>query len=270
LPTSGTKESLKKRLELGIGDQRRKDKSAKKETEISVPPEFYNRERQTLLDLGMTNEVKIAEEVTRRYSVVESTRKPEPTLFSFPQPLPDETRKQTNLEFVAMSDKGEFQYKMIMPGEEEEEEKKKDTPKGTPKGTSKGTPLSQLREDMRMLESSSSESKKRDRDVVVKSEKSESKKVKKEKQEPAADEKAIVIDDGPDDGGQNEEVDPMKWPSEITVERLMKKASKESMLPLLRMFVSPVPDGLSMQQIAEALGEQLHYETDDEEEDDDE
>ena len=138
LPTSGTKESLKKRLAHGIGDQRRKDKSgAKKETEISVPPEFYNKERQTLLDLGMTNEVKIAEEVTRRYSVVESTKKPEPTLFSFPQPLPDETRKQTNLEFVAMSDKGEFQYKMIMPGEEEKDTPEKDTPKGSPKGSPK-------------------------------------------------------------------------------------------------------------------------------------
>ena len=58
----------------------------------------------------------------------------------------------------------------------------------------------------------------------------------------------------------------MKWPCEITVMRIMKKISKkEKIAAFLEDF--GVPTRGSKEELAQSLAEQLHYETDDDEDD---
>ena len=59
--------------------------------------------------------------------------------------------------------------------------------------------------------------------------------------------------------------DVMKFPSKVTVTRLLKRANKAKMVALLQDFGVTPWRGASVQQVAELLAEQLHYETDEEE-----
>ena len=52
----------------------------------------------------------------------------------------------------------------------------------------------------------------------------------------------------------------MKWACEITAMRLLKKAKKEHLIPLLEDF--GVPTKGSKEELCTLLSEQLHYETD--------
>ena len=57
----------------------------------------------------------------------------------------------------------------------------------------------------------------------------------------------------------------MKWACEITAMRLLKKAKKEHLIPLLEDF--GVPTKGSKEELSTLLSEQLHYETDSGDED---
>ena len=59
--------------------------------------------------------------------------------------------------------------------------------------------------------------------------------------------------------GYEDEPD-MKWACEITAMRLLKKAKKEHLIPLLEDF--GVPTKGSKEELSTLLSEQLHYETD--------
>ena len=52
----------------------------------------------------------------------------------------------------------------------------------------------------------------------------------------------------------------MKWACEITTMRLIKRAKKEHLIPLLEDF--GVPSKGSKEELSTLLSEQLHYETD--------
>ena len=54
----------------------------------------------------------------------------------------------------------------------------------------------------------------------------------------------------------------MKWTCQITTMRLLKKAKKEHLIPLLEDF--GVPTKGSKEELSTLLAEQLHYETDNE------
>ena len=56
----------------------------------------------------------------------------------------------------------------------------------------------------------------------------------------------------------------MTWACEVAVGRLLKKAKKETMVALCADF--GVPTSGNKEALAETLAEQLHYETDDDEE----
>ena len=74
-----------------------------------------------------------------------------------------------------------------------------------------------------------------------------------------------AIDVSADDGDGEEELD-MKWACKITVMRIMKKISKkEKIAAFLEDF--GVPTRGSKEELAQSLAEQLHYETDDDEDD---
>ena len=63
----------------------------------------------------------------------------------------------------------------------------------------------------------------------------------------------------PDEAEDEDEPD-MKWACEITTMRLLKKAKKEHLIPLLEDF--GVPTKGSKEELSTLLSEQLHYETD--------
>ena len=56
----------------------------------------------------------------------------------------------------------------------------------------------------------------------------------------------------------------MKWACDVSIMRLVKKAKKEHIAALCSDFGVSVSG--TKQELAESLAEQLHYETDDEEE----
>jgi len=60
----------------------------------------------------------------------------------------------------------------------------------------------------------------------------------------------------------------MKWPCEVSVARLLKKAKKEHIAALCGDFGVAVSG--TKQELAESLSTQLHYETDEEEEEEEE
>ena len=59
---------------------------------------------------------------------------------------------------------------------------------------------------------------------------------------------------------EDEDEPDMKWACEITAMRLLKKAKKEHLIPLLEDF--GVPTKGSKEELSTLLSEQLHYETD--------
>ena len=61
-------------------------------------------------------------------------------------------------------------------------------------------------------------------------------------------------------GLEDEDEPDMKWACEITAMRLLKKAKKEHLIPLLEDF--GVPTKGSKEELSTLLSEQLHYETD--------
>ena len=63
----------------------------------------------------------------------------------------------------------------------------------------------------------------------------------------------------PDEAEDEDEPD-MKWACEITAMRLLKKAKKEHLIPLLEDF--GVPTKGSKEELSTLLSEQLHYEAD--------
>ena len=63
----------------------------------------------------------------------------------------------------------------------------------------------------------------------------------------------------PDEAEDEDEPD-MKWACEITAMRLLKKAKKEHLIPLLEDF--GVPTKGSKEELCTLLSEQVHYETD--------
>ena len=69
-----------------------------------------------------------------------------------------------------------------------------------------------------------------------------------------------------DDDGDGDDDDEMSWPCEVSTERLIKKAKKEHIAALCGDFGIPITG--SKANLAEALAEQLHYETDEEGDDD--
>jgi len=69
-----------------------------------------------------------------------------------------------------------------------------------------------------------------------------------------------------DDSNGDDDDDEMSWPCEVSTERLVKKAKKEHIAALCGDFGIPITG--SKAKLAEALAEQLHYETDDEGDDD--
>ena len=63
----------------------------------------------------------------------------------------------------------------------------------------------------------------------------------------------------PDEAEDEDEPD-MKWACEITTMRLIKRAKKAHLIPLLEDF--GVPTKGSKEELSTLLSEQLHYETD--------
>ena len=72
-------------------------------------------------------------------------------------------------------------------------------------------------------------------------------------------------DDDDEDDEEDDDDDDMKWACEVAVMRLVKKAKKEHIALLCGDFGVPVSG--NKQDLAENLAEQLHYETDAEEDD---
>lgn len=300
LPTSGTKEVLRQRLELGIGDKRKVKKTEKAESMTIVPQEYFDKERKTLLEMGLTDELKIAEEVTRRYSVIASMKKPAPKLFPFPSRLPEVVLKQTNMVFVEVNDDQQYVYKMGW--HDYSAASATDSAKSMRKDAVK-SPQPELKS---MTSPAAGTGKKRVERVETSEGKSEGKKVKRKVKREEVEEPITVSDDDEeeevndeeeevakdshkatplaplatempndaalasslvDDAKLEPEEDWMTVPMKVSVDRMIKKASKENLLAVLRDFVSPVPENLTLKEVAELLGEQLHYETAEEDED---
>ena len=71
-------------------------------------------------------------------------------------------------------------------------------------------------------------------------------------------------DDG--DDCDDEEDDDMSWACEVATMRLLKKCKKETLVMLCNDF--GIPTSGNKEKLAEEAAEQLHYETDDESDDD--
>ncbi len=65
---------------------------------------------------------------------------------------------------------------------------------------------------------------------------------------------------------EEEETDYMKWPTKVSTERMMLKNSKTAMIAMLTEYGVEVDPSASKRDVATALAEQMHYETDEEEE----
>eukprot|EP00966_Prymnesium_polylepis_P268599 6205094-Prymnesium_polylepis.1 len=57
----------------------------------------------------------------------------------------------------------------------------------------------------------------------------------------------------------------MKWPTKVSTERMMQKNSKTAMIAMLTEYGVEVDPSASKRDVATALAEQMHYETDEEE-----
>ena len=76
---------------------------------------------------------------------------------------------------------------------------------------------------------------------------------------------AMPDDDEASDDDDDDDDDDMSWACDVTVMRLCKKAKKENLMALCADFGVPVSG--NKETLAHNLAEQLHYETDDEEDD---
>ena len=65
---------------------------------------------------------------------------------------------------------------------------------------------------------------------------------------------------------EEEEDDDMTWACEVAAMRLLKKCKKETLIMLCNDF--GIPTSGNKEKLAEEAAEQLHYETDDESDDD--
>ena len=69
-----------------------------------------------------------------------------------------------------------------------------------------------------------------------------------------------------DDGDDDDDDDDMSWACEVAAMRLLKKCKKETLVMLCNDF--GIPTSGNKEKLAEEAAEQMHYETDDESDDD--
>ena len=69
-----------------------------------------------------------------------------------------------------------------------------------------------------------------------------------------------------DDAASSDDNDGMTWACEVAAMRLLKKCKKETLIMLCNDF--GIPTSGNKEKLAEEAAEQLHYETDDESDDD--
>lgn len=232
LPTDGSKADLLKRL--------LQKRAGEKDDDDELYKTFAEAERQNLVSSGMADE-DIEEEIARRWSVMKNLKsspdkakgkaaKAEPKAKAEPNPNVKVFPMLLDAQQLAALD-----YIYIGPTKSGEhmyglKQPQPPTPMPTP---------------------DPSDSKKKGKST----DKSAAESGKKRKQ-PAP---APVVKPEP----VEEEDDPdMNWACEISQARLLKKVKKEHMIPLLQDF--GVPCKGSKEELALALAEQLHYETDEE------
>ena len=248
LSTSGTKVEMLQRLLHNKGDGRKgggKVKAEKKMPAITSITKnhpafeaFAESERTTLIASGITDEAALKEEIDRRWSVLQSL-KPAP-----PKPVAATSRKmevvldasqlaELNLIYAGPTTDGMHMY-IDKPAAAAPAaaagKKKKDAASPSKEGddvvaSPPGTAMASA-EKAAMKVAFSSKKRKPD----------------EEEEQPAEDE--------PD----------MKWACQIATMRLLKKAKKEHLIPLLEDF--GVPTKGSKEELSTLLAEQLHYETD--------
>ena len=205
---------------------------------------FAVSERTTLIASGITDEAALKEEIDRRWGVLQSL-KPAP-----PKPVTATSRKmevvldasqlaELNLIYAGPTTDGMHMY----------------IDKPT---TAAPAPVAAAAKKKKGAASPSKEAD----DVVVSPPGTAMASAEKAAMKVAFSSKKRKTDEEqeqPDEAEDEDEPD-MKWACEITTMRLLKKAKKEHLIPLLEDF--GVPTKGSKEELSTLLSEQLHYETD--------
>lgn len=256
LPTTGSKADLLARLLQGTPDKRRspakKPALAASVTAATVSPTsdgdkyeaFAAAERLNLAASGITGEEAIEEEVQRRWTVLQSLKPAAPAqpaaaeTLNLPVVLDDTQMAAAKLTYVGPVEGGQHMYVRAPAVESKPESKSPAAPNKVARKTAAPKPAA-------------------------------AKKVDKAAAEPAKDSgsstalgKRKAEEEPPVDEDQDQD---MTWACDITSMRLINKVNKEAMVAMLKDF--GVPTKGTKEELAALLAEQLHYETDDEEDD---
>ena len=246
LPTHGTKVEMLNRLLHNKGDGRKSTakstKAAEKMPAMTFPKDeafkaFAASERSNLIASGITKEDALKEEIDRRWSVLQSLKPPNtppPTATSKKMEilLNAEQLAELDLIYAGPTKDGMHMY-ITKPQAPQAAPSAVDAPAAAKKPVKgKASPSSKAASPVK-------------EEVVAASKEP----IKRKAEE--VDEQEQEQEDEPD----------MKWACQISTMRLLKKAKKEHLTPLLEDF--GVPTKGSMKELSVLLAEQLHYETDD-------
>jgi hypothetical protein len=199
-----------------------------------VPEDYVKKETAILRTAGFDDEEWIAKEVARRWDKVKPT-----------ESTGDATDTTT---LPVLLNEGQMdKANLVLIGDEDGVYKYIKSPSKAPKASAKAAAKSEKKEVKVAPEESDSETEK---------EKEKDKKSDRKR-------KAEAIAEA-DDGSPDDDDDYMKFAMEFVTTRLLKHADKETMAPMLVKF--GVPGKGAKTEMAQALAEQLCYETGEEDE----
>ena len=253
LSTSGTKVEMLQRLLHNKGDGRKGGGKAKAEkkmpaiTSTTKDPAFEafkESERTSLIASGITDEAALKEEIDRRWSVLQSLK-----------PAPPKAVTPTSKKMEVVLDAAQLAELNLIYAGPTTDGMHMYIDKPSPAAPAAAAASGKKKKD------AASPSKEGD-DVVASPPGTAMASAEKAAMKVAFSSKKRKTDEEqeqPDEAEDEDEPD-MKWACEITAMRLLKKAKKEHLIPLLEDF--GVPTKGSKEELSTLLSEQLHYETD--------